>query len=773
MQGVQQLGGAQNAAPDIDHAPAQHAVAHAGQPAQPVEAHMLWQIASGRTARFVFGLLLVLLAHHLFTLKLVLFFDIPLSVYLNDLLKLEFLNPENTLAGFVALGIAAVLIGSAFVSLPPYGRIDAATPAHTRPPALAFLRRHWLEIVIAVAAFAALMQGMVSTDEHIGLVLFWVAAIVIVFGLARAWDVAAGVRLRLDLDRHDYLWLFVLLAVGLFIGAYMLDQHPPNFVGDEGSFFERARGIIEGRESFSFFDVGVYSYPLPSSYFQAGFLNVFGPTMWSWRFASVVAGVLTVVPLYLFARAWFNRSVAVLAAVVLITLPYFLAYARLGYNNSQSIFPVMMCAWCLYLGVERRSVFYMALAAFAAGLGFYTYTAGRLAYVLAAAFLGLLLLGRLVALIRRNPQARREAWGRVLQLVGLGVAFGVMALVMVLPTLVYTNIASPGLQSHKLYEALFFNAHYGESYYPADELYRDYPPIDANGETLFLRGDLYAILLARGFIRSFASFHHGDLNETLFMLGPLAGSVGAVLYFIGLVVAIRRFRRPPVLLLLIWWLVTITLLSAINTFPPRHQHTVPIMPVIAIFIALGITACTAVIGGWAARLRSDAADREPVRQGAAVVAAALIVGLVAVNGLNTYFVGVRDEYPQNFEDVITFDALAFREPVQVVYLSSREDRRGWIPWAFNYMTLNASYWQIHPNDLFRYPVNAVPEATSRIYVEEPDLLTAQRFLSCVLDVRVEFAVRNNLEGRGRAFYYDYSAADVVRQPESCLDSVPR
>jgi 4-amino-4-deoxy-L-arabinose transferase-like glycosyltransferase len=69
-------------------------------------------------------------------------------------------------------------------------------------------------------------------------------------------------------------------------------------------------------------------------------------------------------------------------AILMVVNPYFLAFARLGYNNSQSLFPVTLAVYFLVIGLKNKNRFFLWLAGISAGLGFYTYFAAWLGLVI-------------------------------------------------------------------------------------------------------------------------------------------------------------------------------------------------------------------------------------------------------------------------------------------------------------------------------------------------------------------------------------------------------
>jgi 4-amino-4-deoxy-L-arabinose transferase-like glycosyltransferase len=171
------------------------------------------------------------------------------------------------------------------------------------------------------------------------------------------------------------------LAIGIGIGAYALQDIPAVMVPDEGSFWENARAIALRQFQPAFFDSGVYTFPIASTIYQGWMMRLFGVNLWGWRFASVLAGVSALIPLYLLGKEWFGRRVAIASAILMLANPYFLSFARLGYNNSQALLPVTLAVYLWALGSRKGSYFYLWLAGLVAGLGFYTYSAAWIGVV--------------------------------------------------------------------------------------------------------------------------------------------------------------------------------------------------------------------------------------------------------------------------------------------------------------------------------------------------------------------------------------------------------
>lgn len=559
----------------------------------------------------------------------------PVSQWLNATLRLGLNNLDQVLSG-LPLVLAGTLLVAVTLAKVRWLRAESDW-ASGQPDTLQlrWLRGFW-PWLLAGGGLAALLLLRLSARLYGALSPWlWLVALALCAVAAWLWDRPSGVRHSPEIERQDWLWLLALVLAGLLIGSFRLTAVPTGLMGDEGAFFTTARDIASGQYRPPLFDFGVYTYPILGSIFQAGVLRLFGASLWAWRFASVLAALVAVVPLYLLARDWFNRRVAVAAGLSLVSLPYFLAFARLGYNNSQTLAPLTLAAYWLFLGLSRGSALFLYLAGCAAGLGFYTYTAGRSALVIVSLFLFLVWLTR---------PARLPHLLKVLALVGLG-WFLVAA-----PHLAFGGAVNPASHGRKLFESVFFSADFGRLYFSDADLYAVMGPIRAGETGLFFNPRLYAILLLRGLVRTLLAFQSPNLVTEHFIASPLAGVHGVPFYLAGLGLTMACWRQRRFQYLAIWFWATVFFLSAANTYPPRHQHMVGVLPALALLIGLALAASVETLAGLLGQHRQ------------AWRAALLCLGLagLVVSGLEQYFVVMPWRYRPNLEQVVSSAALNAR-----------------------------------------------------------------------------------------------------------------
>src|SRR5205085_6596856 len=128
-----------------------------------------------------------------------------------------------------------------------------------------------------------------------------------------------------------------------------------------------------------------------------------------------------------------------------------------------------------------------------------------------------------------------------------------------------------------------------------------------------------------------------------------------------------------------WFFGGLLLLSIGNTFPPRHQHLIVIIPAMSIMTAIGILACADWLGLQMHRARLPGA-----------IAGAVFVVLL-ISGLWNYFVVMPGVYPPDLENVIAFNTLEQTRPRHVVFVSSDPERKSFVPLLLQNLPYRSTY----------------------------------------------------------------------------------
>lgn len=584
------------------------------------------------------------------------------SQRINDRFRIDVKNLDNVIVGILFILVGGVLFAFSTRDIifrgghsPSKGKSELSTPSN-----ISVGKTFW---IVGSVGLAFLLIRLFFYQAHVVDTLVWIVSIGAFLLSAYWWDRTANISLKINLTPSEIVQLMLVFTLGLVIGVYQLQDIPNSLMGDEGNFFETARSIALGTYHPSPFDLGVYSYSVFGSLWQAWILKVFGISLWGWRFASVLPSVLTIFPLYLLSRDLFGRGVGIVSSLVLIFSPYFLTFSRLGYNNSQSILIVTLCVWLVYLGVTKGSFFYSFLGGAAAGLGFLTYTAGRLGIVIACVYFVFLFLTK-----SSKSEKKRYLINALFPLI-LG------WVVIAAPHIIYHQQNTPESSRVKMVEGLFFHVHYGQDYYPEDELFFYSPPIEFDQHEFFYNPDIYKELIVRGVVRSLLAFHHKELISEHFISYPLPGPYATVFYALGGFFVFGRLRDRRFLLIALWLVSGLFFLSMISTYPPRHQHLVPVIPVMAIMISLGMIA-------FSRKFVSIVTSDQNTKRFLQYSLVGLIVISIGVVGLREFFIVMPRMYRPNIEHVMNWFGLHNSPDVSIVYITTEPVGDEWRPYLF-------------------------------------------------------------------------------------------
>lgn len=557
------------------------------------------------------------------------------SLFLVQMARLDDLLVGLLLLAAGGLGFAFTTRNSRFCAMASSG-VSASLRFLTREPI-------WPRSLAAISAgiFAYLILRLWDGDYHRAFPLLLGVALALAGAYWLLQDRRTGVSLGLHIAWWEGIGLGAVLLLGFLILTYRLADVPNTLVGDEGTFFQTANTIAHHGLRPGIFDPGVYSFPVLSNIFQAFFLKSFGASIWSWRFSSVVPSLVAIIPMYMLAREIFDRRIAFMSIFVVIFSPFFLAFSRLGYNNSQSIFPVVASLFFLHLGLQRGSKLYLFLSGVMAGLGFYTFTAAKVAVPIILAYVLYLVLAKRL----RLPQA--------------SLALGVLMTGLVLlsaPVIISTNARFPGSNWEKLTETLFINRFYLEAMFPNREF--DHV-VDVGQHQLVFDPDYDARLLGRAFLRTPLVLSHDNVNEQWFVHASLTGPVASVFYVFGLATAAVGFRRNTHALVLIWFLACVFGLAIITTFPARASLMPTIIPALAILTAVGVAA-----------VATEAHRRLTYVPAAGWLTAAASLAAIAATGGYNYFHHASVDHKPDLQFAILWEVEEQPDPPHVVVVHS-------------------------------------------------------------------------------------------------------
>ncbi len=222
--------------------------------------------------------------------------------------------------------------------------------------------RGWLETLKEKAP----LYGTIIFSE-IALVLFirdqlsfrrsnWIFAVLLLIAIGAVyWQ-----RKKLN----KIYWVFTLALVLL-----LLNQNSWKFskIGDEYDFFDQPTFILARQSIFevweSFFNaLNVHSrYAYISSLVQFIPMRFFGFNHFGWHFSSVFLMALSVPLLYNFLKSYVAERTAFIAAVLLATSQYLINFSKIGYNNLQALFVMILMLWTATWAIktQKSSAFFL------------------------------------------------------------------------------------------------------------------------------------------------------------------------------------------------------------------------------------------------------------------------------------------------------------------------------------------------------------------------------------------------------------------------------
>jgi 4-amino-4-deoxy-L-arabinose transferase-like glycosyltransferase len=367
---------------------------------------------------------------------------------------------------------------------------------------------------------------------------------------------------RLDRARRDLVrgigesppprrWEIVLLAAILLIAAffrlYRLEAVPPGLQHDEVFHGHDAYTVLQGTHLI-YFESNAGNEPL-FVYLMAGTIALFGSNYLGIRLAAVLCGLVTIVFTYLLARKAFGYRVALWTSAGMAVSFWPVFMSRVGLRAASLPPMAAAAAYFLWAGLRqpkarRRSVAF-ALAGVFLGGTLYTYPASRMIPLIFLLFVFYL------ALFHRP--LLREHWKGIL------LSFVLAALVFV-PMGVY-------IWTHPQADV---------------RLQQLSGPLG-----LLAQGDPSQVIRFTLDTLKMFTFRGDPVWRYNLAERPVFEPVSGTLFYIGLILALFRWRRPRYAFLLLWLLLALAP-SMITDSAPSFLRASGALPVVYIFPALAI-----------------------------------------------------------------------------------------------------------------------------------------------------------------------------------------
>jgi 4-amino-4-deoxy-L-arabinose transferase-like glycosyltransferase len=339
--------------------------------------------------------------------------------------------------------------------------------------------------------------------------------------------------------------LICVLLVAAGLRLLWLDTAPPGFYRDEAFNGQDALAVLAG-ENALYFPANNGREPA-YIYLTALSVSVLGRTVTAVRLAAAVVGTLTTIPLFLLARSWFGWRVGLLAAWLWAVTLWPVHLSRIGLRPVILAPLLALTFWLGTLAYRRQKGVLWLLSGMLYGLCFYTY--------LTALFTPLL-LGMIGLFLLWRPQTRRRLWPGVLWfLLGAGLLLAPLGLLA---------IQQPDLVLGRTGQVSILN------------------PAINNGDFWGTLARQTGRALGMYLWRGDTIWRHNPAGR------PVFDWVMLIPFIIGVVVIVRRWRRPAMFALLAWSLIMLgpTILAE---DAPHFLRAAGVLPTILIIPALGLS----------------------------------------------------------------------------------------------------------------------------------------------------------------------------------------
>ncbi len=181
-----------------------------------------------------------------------------------------------------------------------------------------------------------------------------------------------------NISRREVFVFLAIVATAVFFRFYHLQSTPPGLYPDEA---------MNGVNAQIANETGHYQVFYPENTGREGlFINmqaisikVFGNHPWALRGVAAVIGVLTVMGLYLLTKEMFDWHIAALSSFMLAISFWHVNFSRIGFRAIMVPFILVYLFHFVWRGLKTLRLSYYFWAGVLAGLGFYTYTAYRIA----------------------------------------------------------------------------------------------------------------------------------------------------------------------------------------------------------------------------------------------------------------------------------------------------------------------------------------------------------------------------------------------------------
>jgi len=185
----------------------------------------------------------------------------------------------------------------------------------------------------------------------------------------------------------------LIVALGLFLRIYNIDNTPPGIYPDEA---------VNAEDAIRANNTGQYQWFYPANQGREGLfiniqalsLKIFGISVATLKLPAIIFGTLTILGTYLLAKELFGRRVGLFSSFLVAVSFWAINFSRIGFRANMLPFILVFAFYFLWRGLRTKKLSAFAMGGFIFGLGFHTYIAFRIAPLILAVVLVSLILSR-------------------------------------------------------------------------------------------------------------------------------------------------------------------------------------------------------------------------------------------------------------------------------------------------------------------------------------------------------------------------------------------
>ncbi len=380
-----------------------------------------------------------------------------------------------------------------------------------------------------------------------------------------------------------FLLLFCILFIASFLRLFKLNSVPPSPYWEEVALGYDAYSISQTGKDYHGNAYPVIAFPSygdykPSGYFYAivPFVKLFGLNIWAVRLPSALAGIVSVLLVYLIGKELFDEKVGLMASFFFAVQPWAIQFSRGGWEVNFAMMLILLGTWLLFLA--KRKPWFLPVSVIFFCLSMYTYHAARLF----APLIGM--IGGIILLI---------VWYREIHVKKPKKVVGALALSLLIAVLCVSpfvfNLGNKEVSSRFTDTSIFSQL---------QPILDSNAAIAAHGNTVFAkllyhRYWYFGAIIFRQWASHFSPtflFVRGDGNYRHWngIVGELYW-IDAIFVLMSLGLLITAFKKNTRILLLLIWIAVAALPPALVTPAPHALRFLFAAPAFALLVAIGAT----------------------------------------------------------------------------------------------------------------------------------------------------------------------------------------